>query len=84
VNSLGKQVVAIGDGLAVGADGAGEVSVVTASAGIATLNVLDANGDVVGTRELGPVPAGRQTIAVGDAAKGLKPGAYRYEVVVSR
>lgn len=82
MNTIGHNVLAIGDGVQVGGDGATQsVTVdIAANAKSAKLNILDANGKVVGTRDLGAVSGGRQTFDLGDATSGLKAGNYTYAI----
>jgi flagellar basal-body rod modification protein FlgD len=81
MNVLGRTVVAVGDQVTL--DG-GENPAVTVDVGggaaKATLKIFDANGREVGSRELGALSAGRRTIALEDAVKGLPEGTYRYQV----
>ncbi len=80
---IGKDVLAVGD--AVRITGSGEESVtvgVGGQGGNGTLRILDENGKEVGSRDLGFVGGGRQEIVLGNAAKDLDPGHYRYEVEV--
>jgi flagellar basal-body rod modification protein FlgD len=82
-NLLGKDVLALGDGVQV--TGAGDESVtvgVDGSGGVATLTLYDADGNKVGSREVGAIGGGRQQIELGDAATGLEPGSYTYELTV--
>lgn len=81
---LGRTVMADGDGVAVGAGGAGAVTAdIGGAGGAATLRILDKSGREVGSRVLGNVPAGRQTFDLGTAAAGLPEGAYSYTIDVS-
>ncbi len=82
VGMLGKDVLAIGDTVTVTATGGDTVTVGVEGGGVATLNLYDAGGAKVGSREVGLVSGGRQDIELGDAAVGLDPGDYRYELVV--
>ncbi len=78
---LGKTVAAAGDQVAVPATGQARVRVeVGGSGGKATLRLLDASGNEVATRDLGTLPAGRQTLAL---PADLPPGTYRYQVKVT-
>lgn len=82
-NLLGKDVLALGDGVQV--TGAGDESVtvgVDGTGGVATLTLYDAAGNKVGSREVGAIGGGRQQIELGDAATGLEPGSYTYELTV--
>jgi len=84
VGVLGKTVLAIGDRVQVGADGAGSVTTsLGANAQQATLNVYDTAGRLVGEQDLGALPAGRHDLDLGEAGRGLAPGSYRYEVVAT-
>jgi len=82
MGTIGHSVLAVGDAVQVGGKGATESVTVDlgANARTATLNIYDANGKVVGTRELGAVNGGRQTFAIGDAADGVKAGNYTYAI----
>ncbi len=82
VGVLGKEVLAVGDNVAVTGTGNDTITVGLEGPGEATLILYDANGVAVGSREVGPVGGGRQEIELGDAAVGLDPGDYRYELVV--
>ncbi len=82
VSVLGKEVLAVGDIVQVTGTGADTVTVGVEGGGEATLTLYDASGVIVGSRELGLVGGGRQDIELGDAAIGLEPGDYRYELVV--
>lgn len=84
LNTLGRTVVALGDQFILG-DDAADASVrasVPAPGGTGTLRVLDADGRVLGERDLGELKPGMQTLELGSAVKGLAPGAYRFEVEV--
>jgi flagellar basal-body rod modification protein FlgD len=82
MGTLGHSVLAIGNGVQVGGTSATpSVTVdVGANAKSATLSILDANGKVVGTRDLGAINGGRDTFDVGDAAKGVPAGNYTYSI----
>ena len=83
VGVLGKDVMAVGDSVAVTGAGDETVTVGVEAGGEATLILYDEGGLVVGSREVGPVGGGRQDIELGDAAVGLDPGNYRYELIVT-
>ncbi len=81
VGLIGKSVLASGNAVTV--DGSGNESVtvgVGSTGGDATLTLTDANGNVVGSRDLGFLGGGRQDIALGDLTKGLDPGQYSYSL----
>ena len=82
-NLLGKDVLALGDGVRVTGSGDESVTVgVEGTGGVATLTLYDADGHKVGSREVGAIGGGRQEIELGDAATGLAPGTYTYELTV--
>lgn len=81
---IGKPVLAVGDLVEVGAAGAGNVRFdVGSQGGLATLRLYDANGKVVGTRDLGFLSAGRHQADLGSAALGLDAGLYAYSIQVA-
>lgn len=84
MGTIGHEVLAIGNEVQVGGNGATEsVTVDVSAAGrTATLNIYDANGKVVGSRELGAMNGGRQTFDLGSAVDGLAAGTYTYGVDV--
>lgn len=80
---IGRKVVAYGDQVQIPEQGGAVVTVdIGGSGGKATLKILDASGREVGAREIGHLPAGRQTIELGSAADGCDPGTYRYRIEV--
>jgi flagellar basal-body rod modification protein FlgD len=82
--AIGKNVVALGDQVVIPEEGDPiDVSFVVGGAGgVATLRIYNEGGVEVGSRELGVLPNGRHTAALGDAADDLPPGTYRYEIDV--
>jgi len=84
INTIGHTVVAAGNGVQIGGtNGSTTVTAaVGASGGTGTLHIFNSAGVEVGTRSLGSVSAGKQDFALGDAAKGLAPGAYTYSIDV--
>lgn len=83
-NLLGREVFADGDAVVIPADGNASVTVDIANAGgAAVLRIYDLSGNEVGTRDLGTISGGRQTIEVGAAAEGLAAGGYTYAVEVT-
>jgi flagellar basal-body rod modification protein FlgD len=84
INTIGHTVVAAGDQVQIGgSSGSTSVTADIAGAGAsATLHILNSSGVEVGSRDLGPLSAGRQTFAIGDAAHNLPAGAYKYTIDV--
>ncbi len=84
VSVIGKNVLAAGNAVTVDGSGTESVTVgVGGDGGSGTLTIYDADGNAVGTRDLGSVGGGRQDIELGDAADGLDPGQYTYGVTVT-
>ena len=84
VSVLGKTVLALGDSVEVTGAGSESITVgVDGSGGEATLTIYDADGNEVGSRAVGAIGGGRQQIELGDAAEGLDPGRYTYELTVT-
>jgi flagellar basal-body rod modification protein FlgD len=83
INTLGHNVVAIGNQVQIGGDN-GSTSVtadVPSTATSATLHIYDSTGKEVGKRDLGAIQAGdKQSFQLGDAAKGLATGSYTYSI----
>jgi flagellar basal-body rod modification protein FlgD len=82
MNTIGKEVTAVSDQVYLPADGQATVSCTSAGDGQATLTIADANGKVLGSRNLGFVSGGLHTFDVGSAGAGLKEGGYRYYIDV--
>ena len=82
MNTIGKEVTAVGDQVYLPSDGKATVSCTSAGSGQGTLTITDANGKVLGTRNLGYVASGANTFDIGTAGAGLKEGGYRYYVDV--
>ena len=82
MGTIGHTVVAAGNALQIGGtSGATSVPVSIASnAASATLHIFNSAGQEVGTRALGAVSGGKQSIALGSAADGLSDGTYTYSV----
>jgi flagellar basal-body rod modification protein FlgD len=82
MGTIGHGILAIGDGVQVGGSGATQsvTAEIGANAKSATLNIYDANGKIVGHRDLGAISGGRQTFELGDAVSGVGAGAYRYGI----
>jgi flagellar basal-body rod modification protein FlgD len=87
MGTIGKTVVASGDQfqIAAGDDPTARSvrTTIPATAGKATLNILDANGKVIGTRDLGVVNAGDMDVSLGTAGASLSPGVYHFSVSVT-
>jgi flagellar basal-body rod modification protein FlgD len=81
LSTIGRTVTAIGNQVVVPESSSVDV-VVGGSGGEATLRILDASGKEVGTRPLGVLAGGRQSIELGSLADTLPPGAYTYSVEV--
>jgi flagellar basal-body rod modification protein FlgD len=81
IGTIGHHVVAAGNSLELG--GSQGATTVTADLGgaaqSATLKIYDANGKLVGSRELGSAIGGRQTFDIGGAGDGLS-GDYTYAI----
>ncbi|MDQ6829415.1 MAG: hypothetical protein M3081_11160 [Gemmatimonadota bacterium] len=83
MGSIGKIVTAAGKDVAITNGTPAAVTVKVGGAGGAgTLEIHDGSGALVGTRALGYVPGGLQTIDVGSAQNGLATGNYTYAVKV--
>ena len=84
MNIIGKSVLAGGDQVFVPADGAGSVRAdVGGAGGLAKLKIYDADGDLVGSRDLGFVKAGRHEFELGGAVDGLPEGVYAFAIEVA-
>jgi len=85
LSTIGKEVEAIGDQVVVPDEDAGDVEVefaVGAGGGSATLQILDGQGNVVGSRPLGVIGEGRQSVRLGGAADDVPAGLYTFKVKV--
>ncbi|MEO7085046.1 MAG: flagellar hook capping FlgD N-terminal domain-containing protein [Gemmatimonadaceae bacterium] len=82
INTIGHTVIAVGNQVSIGGDsGATSVQVnVASSAASGTLHVVNSAGVEVGTSALGPMSAGKQSINLSDAEKGLPAGTYTFSV----
>lgn len=83
IGTIGHHIVASGNQIELGgANGATNVTAdIGGTGGKATLRIYDANGKVVGERDLGTVKAGRQTFDIDTAGNGLS-GKYTYGIDV--
>jgi len=78
---IGRRAIAIGNQVYVPTTGPAQVRIeVGAGGGQAKLRLLDSSGREVATRELGIVPAGRQTLTL---PADLPAGTYHYEITVT-
>jgi flagellar basal-body rod modification protein FlgD len=82
ISTLGHTVIATGNQVAIGGDnGATSVQASIASpAASGVLHILNSSGVEVATRTLGSLSAGKQSIDIGDAAKGLPAGTYTFSI----
>ncbi len=84
IGLVGRTVLAQTDRIEVGGERAPELAVDLAKPGVtARLRVYDASGREVGSRELGPLAAGRTAFELGSAAEGLPAGVYTFRVDVA-
>lgn len=80
---IGHSVLAIGDHVWVGEDGAARTTVgVGGTGGLATIHVLKEDGTEIRSQELGRLDAGRNDLDLSEVTEGLEPGLYRYRVEV--
>lgn len=84
IAAIGKTVVGIGNEIVIPEEGdLPSIDIVVGGAGGgATLRIFDENGKEVGTRELGFLLPGRQTVSLDDATDDLSPGIYSFSVEV--
>lgn len=82
INTIGHTVMASGNVVQLGgANGATSVTAdLAADAKTATLHIYNSAGNEIGSRALGAVAGGRQTIDLGSATSGLQDGAYTYSI----
>lgn len=82
IGVIGRTVIAAGDGVALDGSTPAEVRFDLGGAAARTrLEVLDEDGDVVRTQELGAIPGGRAKATI--VPDGLPPGSYRYRIVAT-
>ena len=80
---IGKSILAGGDQVFVPGDGTGSVRFeVGGEGGLASLRLYDANGNVVGERDLGFVTSGHHKYDLAGAADGLDAGAYTFSIEI--
>lgn len=78
---IGRRVVAEGNQVVVPTTGSAQIRIeVGAGGGQAKLRLLDSSGKEVTTRQLGAIPAGRQTLTL---PADLPAGSYHYELTVT-
>jgi flagellar basal-body rod modification protein FlgD len=84
INTIGHTITAIGNGVQVGGP-SGQTSVEAELGGAgasATVHIFNSAGAEVGTTTIGALSAGKHTIDISAATKGLPTGAYTYSVDV--
>ena len=78
---FGRSVIAQGNQVSIPDSSAGKIRVdIGTGGGNASLRLIDANGDVVQTRDLGFIREGSQTLTLPD---GIPAGTYTYELTVT-
>lgn len=83
VSVIGRDILARGEIVEIGPDMSGTVTFdVGGTGGSARVRLFDEAGREVGSRDLGPVTGGRNTVDLGEL-KNLQPGIYRYSIEVS-
>jgi flagellar basal-body rod modification protein FlgD len=87
MGTLGKMVVATGNAVVV-PQGTDPTTItvdatVTGADGTAVLTIMDPNGNVLGSRNLGAVSAGPLSVSLGTAAANLPAGNYTYGIKVT-
>jgi flagellar basal-body rod modification protein FlgD len=82
IAAIGKSVTAFGNQLDLPAGENAAVRGVVQGTGQGTLSLLDANGTIVGRRDLGLVRPGDQAFALGDLTAGLPAGTYTWQLDV--
>jgi len=83
LGSIGKTIYAAGNQVEVGNGSDQTVHAIIGGTGAGTLQLLDQNGTVVGTRDLGTVKAGEQDFSLGGLELGLPAGVYSYQLSVT-
>jgi flagellar basal-body rod modification protein FlgD len=84
LSAIGKNVVALGNGVTIPEDGAVAPLqfVVGGAGGAATLRLFDSTGTEVLSQELGFTPAGRRSLEIAEMVEDLPPGNYTFSVEV--
>lgn len=82
IATIGHTVTAVGNGVQLGGtNGATSVTMsLAANAVSGTLHIYNSAGNEVGTKALGAMNAGQQTISLDGATNGLPDGAYTYSI----
>jgi flagellar basal-body rod modification protein FlgD len=82
IATIGHTVTAVGNSFELGgANGTTSVGMSLAAPAVSgTLHIYDSAGNEVGTRALGAMNAGQQTIPLGDATSGLGDGTYTFSI----
>ena len=84
LNLIGKSVTASSSQIAVGTNGTTSVSTtVPASGGDLVLKITDANGNVVGTKDVGQVAPGAQSVQLAALTNGLASGTYNVQFTLT-
>jgi flagellar basal-body rod modification protein FlgD len=85
LNLIGKSVTASSSQIAVGTNGTTSVSttIPSSSNGDLVLKITDSNGNVVGSRDLGQVAPGAQTVQLAALTNGLASGAYNIQFTLT-
>ena len=84
LNLIGKSVTAASSQIAVGANGTTSVSTtVPATGGDLVLKITDSNGRVVGSKDLGQVPSGAQSVQLAALTNGLANGTYNVQFTLT-
>ena len=86
LGTIGREVFALGDQVDVPEGGAEDASVtftVDGNGGRATLKILDEDGELVSSHQLGVIPGGRQSFNLGEVGASLESGLYHYQVNVT-
>lgn len=83
IGAIGKVVAAVGNQLELVPGADSRVRAVVQGTGRGTLTLLDANGTVLGRRDLGTVRAGDQQFSLGGLELGQPAGLYRWQLDVT-
>jgi flagellar basal-body rod modification protein FlgD len=84
LNLIGKTVTAQSSQIAVGTDATTSVSTtVPSTGGDLVLTITDSNGNTVGTKDLGQVAPGTQSVQLAGLTNGLSSGAYNVQFTLT-